>query len=200
MMPKGHEYVAAPHEVRAGLFVLFKKEISGTKFLKQGSEMSQYVIIWTQRGNKKDDTLLVLKDKPAWQKGKLNLPGGKIEEGETPEQAATRELKEEAGYDPVVPVRLMGKMQDGPNTIYCVKAVIMSREEPQPREEETQEIMWMLWHEAVSDPRLIPNLRVIVSLMMSSVSGWIIGDTYRGTSKERHTIKISIPTRNNNEN
>ena len=157
--------------------------------------MASYVIIWVQQGNSQADVLLVLKDKPEWQKGKLNLPGGKIEEGESPEQAATRELKGEAGYDPIVPVRVMGAMQDGSNTIYCVKAVIMSREEPCPREEETQAILWMPWHKADYDERLIPNLRLIVPLMMRGVTGWIIGDTYRGTDKERHTIKISIPTR-----
>lgn len=158
--------------------------------------MASYVIIWVQQGNSQADVLLVLKDKPEWQKGKLNLPGGKIEEGESPEQAATRELKEEAGYDPLLPVRVMGCMQDGPNTIYCVKAVVAARGELCPREEETQEIFWMKWHKAVHDKRLIPNLRVIISLMMSGVTGWIIGDTYRGTDKTKHTIKISIPTRN----
>ena len=70
--------------------------------------MSDYVIIWAQRGNSRDDVLLVLKDKPEWQKGKLNLPGGKVEEGETPEEAATRELKEESGYSPIIPVKAMG--------------------------------------------------------------------------------------------
>lgn len=33
---------------------------------------------------------------PAFLLGKLNFPGGHIEEGETPEQAASRECKEEA--------------------------------------------------------------------------------------------------------
>ena len=41
---------------------------------------------------------LIEKQKPEWQKGLLNGIGGKIEEGETPVDAAFRELKEEAGY------------------------------------------------------------------------------------------------------
>lgn len=42
---------------------------------------------------------LIEKKKPKWQEGLLNGIGGKIEEGETPEQAMIREFKEEAGID-----------------------------------------------------------------------------------------------------
>ncbi len=40
---------------------------------------------------------LIEKQKPAWQKGCLNGIGGKIEEGETHDAAAARELHEESG-------------------------------------------------------------------------------------------------------
>ena len=42
---------------------------------------------------------LIEKQKPAWQKGKLNGIGGKIEINETPVDAMVREFKEEAGVD-----------------------------------------------------------------------------------------------------
>jgi 8-oxo-dGTP diphosphatase len=38
---------------------------------------------------------LIRKNKPDWQAGKLNAIGGKIELGETPEEAMIREFKEE---------------------------------------------------------------------------------------------------------
>lgn len=41
--------------------------------------------------------VLICKVKPDWQKGKLNGVGGKIEKGESPEQAMEREFFEEAG-------------------------------------------------------------------------------------------------------
>ena len=41
--------------------------------------------------------LLIKKMKPAWQRGRINGVGGKIEPGETPEQAMVREFKEEVG-------------------------------------------------------------------------------------------------------
>lgn len=157
--------------------------------------MSDYVITYVQRGFNTDNTLLILKDRPEWQKGRLNLPGGKIEEGETPEEAATRELLEETGYKTAVPVRTLGKMQDGKFTIFCLKAVITSAEDPKPREGETEVPIWMPWYKAEHDPRLLPNLRVIVPLLRNGCTDWIIGDTYRGHGKSRHTIKISLPTR-----
>lgn len=47
-----------------------------------------------------DRVLLIKKNKPEWQKGRLNGIGGKIEEGETPLQAMVREAKEEADITP----------------------------------------------------------------------------------------------------
>lgn len=43
--------------------------------------------------------LLVKKNRPAWQKDKLNGIGGKIEAGESPLQAMIREFKEETTLD-----------------------------------------------------------------------------------------------------
>ena len=43
--------------------------------------------------------LLIRKRRPAWQAGKLNGVGGKIEPGETPPQAMRREFREEAELD-----------------------------------------------------------------------------------------------------
>ena len=43
--------------------------------------------------------LLIRKRRPAWQAGKLNGVGGKIERGESPAEAMRREFREEAGLD-----------------------------------------------------------------------------------------------------
>lgn len=42
---------------------------------------------------------LIYKQKPAWQKGKLNAIGGKIEPGELAQDAMRREFREETGLD-----------------------------------------------------------------------------------------------------
>lgn len=41
--------------------------------------------------------VLIRKNRPVWQAGKLNGVGGKIEPGETPHDAMVREFREEAG-------------------------------------------------------------------------------------------------------
>jgi segregation and condensation protein B len=52
---------------------------------------------------RKDDHLLLIRKKRGLGAGKVNAPGGKIDEGETPIDAALREAKEEVGITPVGP-------------------------------------------------------------------------------------------------
>lgn len=151
--------------------------------------MSHYVIISVVVRN---HILLVLKDKPLWMSGLLNLPGGKVEEGEDPTAAAIRELYEEAGLTSLYMTK-MGEIHDGNNIIHCFKAVVKSMDLA-PQESETQEITWQFMGDAMSDNRLIPNLRVIVPLIESGVTGWFITDNYRGANNPVHEISITIPT------
>lgn len=46
---------------------------------------------------REDEVMLILKQKPAWQAGKLNAIGGKIEQEESPLLAMIREFREETG-------------------------------------------------------------------------------------------------------
>lgn len=61
-------------------------------------ELNVYVVL------KNDDRILVLKRKD----GFWEFPGGGVDWGETPEQAALRELKEETGIVPDGPLKLLG--------------------------------------------------------------------------------------------
>ncbi|QTL40733.1 NUDIX domain-containing protein [Xenorhabdus budapestensis] len=47
----------------------------------------------------KKHVALISKLQPSWQAGKLNGIGGKVETGETPQQAMAREFAEEAGIE-----------------------------------------------------------------------------------------------------
>jgi len=64
------------------------------------TEMSKYVVgfIFTEDASR---VLLVKKNRPDWQAGKLNGIGGHIEDGEEGWEAIQRECKEETGLDDI---------------------------------------------------------------------------------------------------
>jgi 8-oxo-dGTP diphosphatase len=60
------------------------------------TNLIEYVLGFAFDNN--DRVAVILKKRPAWQSGKYNGIGGKIEEGELPRRAMTREFKEETGF------------------------------------------------------------------------------------------------------
>lgn len=73
--------------------------------------------------NHDESVLLVRKNKPEWQAGKLNGIGGKIEENEDPLTAMHREFAEETGIKDVDWKEFL-KLEYGPICIWFFKASI----------------------------------------------------------------------------
>ncbi len=65
----------------------------------------------------RDEVALIKKEKPEWQKGRLNGIGGKIEPGESPIEAMIREFKEETNVD-VVKWREFTKLNHSGNIVH----------------------------------------------------------------------------------
>lgn len=137
--------------------------------------MQAYVLILPIISSSKR-TLLVEKLKPEWQKNKLNLVGGKIEVGETPSQAAIRELKEESGITVKVVVEC-GEIVCKDSIIYCFYTDLgRGYFTLQPRKEEVEYVNFYDWDVIKNDTKLIPNLKVIIPLLRMRVVGWTIED------------------------
>ncbi len=65
---------------------------------------------------KKGDTFLLVQENGARSRGWWNWPQGRVEEGETPEEAAIREAKEETGFDITIVRKLAVLTETFPDT------------------------------------------------------------------------------------
>lgn len=108
--------------------------------------------------------LLIRKNRPAWQAGKLNGVGGKVEPGEAPVAAMSREFVEETGL--VVPPEAWREVvaYQGPDYTLHVFATVTDR--VTLAQQTTDEVPVLLevpdlWREAT-----IGNLRWIVPLCL----------------------------------
>lgn len=123
--------------------------------------------------------LLIRKNKPSWQAGRLNLPGGKVEIWENVLQAATREMFEETGLRcSEGDVTNLGSIT-GPGFLihccYCEYApVFFDRVNDVEYGKTEEEIAWYDLPTVLKDPTLMPNLRVIIPLMKHKVGGWVM--------------------------
>jgi 8-oxo-dGTP pyrophosphatase MutT (NUDIX family) len=160
--------------------------------------MNEYVITYCEA--RSENILLILKDRPPKLAGRLNLPGGKVESTDAdPEHAAMRELKEETGLD-ATHAEQVGRIfvkhdAVGDNAvIYCVETIVDIWQERSPRKEETEPVQWYHWRKVLTDPRLMPNLRLIIPLVHAGVSGWVIDDFASTWDESVHEVNIQIPT------
>lgn len=132
--------------------------------------MLQYTSILVQPYNNPETLLVVLKDRPLEQAGKFNLIGGKVETGETLEQAAIREMKEESGFHPSLLVPYGILFGDWGEVHYFKTHVEYNF--PCPRPEETELVSWVSWMDLKDSENLIVHLKIIIPLMLSGVKGW----------------------------
>lgn len=137
--------------------------------------------------------LVVEKNKPEWQKGRLNLPGGKIEDGEDPPHAALREFFEEVGPSPCSAMpQVMGVIQGSWGKVYCCRWLGDPSSEIKPQDNETEKVFWAPWNEIKDDPRLIPNLRVVIPMMLMNCKDWNIYDSGPSWGSDVHSFDIEV--------
>ena len=184
--------------------------------VKKFITMDEYVLIYPKAVNLKEELILVRKNKPAWQKGKLNLPGGKIEPTEDYKIAALRELKEETGLEPVkikkvvdenpkktfiespMEPTLMGKIIGSWGIVYCVKIPVFFKK-LNPDKKETQTCQWFNWMNLRNNPDLLTNLNIIIPMMMSGVENWTLIDESPLIERQLSSFYITMFSKNDKD-
>ena len=110
----------------------------------------------------KDNKVVVTKYKEENKKaGYYEIPGGKIEEGETSEQTAIREMKEETGLK-IKNLKYKGKMIiEYPNRIFDFEVFICNESEGEPQvfEENTSE--WIEINELLKKEKILSNIMIL---------------------------------------
>ena len=140
------------------------------------------------------EVLLIEKKHPAWQAGRFNLPGGKIEDEETIHEAASRELLEETGIDcPPEQVRLMGTIEGPDFIVYVCRCDYDSfRGRNVARSMTNERVFWMPLAEVLSHERLIDNLRIVLPFCRAGLMGWHISE-HNCVRIDHETTNVSQP-------
>lgn len=137
--------------------------------------MKKYALCYIHSTNSQNLTVVIEKLRPEWQKGRYNLLGGHVEDGETFEEAALREVIEESDIgryrsrenEP----KLLGYIKgDGWIVGVCYLYTAIYGVQGQ-----TDEPVYGVYiKDILKDPKLMDNLKVIIPLCRFKVSGWTL--------------------------
>lgn len=117
--------------------------------------------------------LLVEKQKPEWQAGKLNLPGGHIEDGEEEHQAATREVKEETGLDTIFYTK-MGRIIGTDWEVHIFNHICdLYKDKPKEVTDVGEKLLWKRIT-SLHQSNAIENLKIIIPMCYAQLEGWTI--------------------------
>lgn len=110
-------------------------------------EENKIVVTKYKKGNKKE--------------GYYDIPGGKIEDGETSEQTAMREMKEETGIK-VEDLKYKGKMIiEYPNRIFNLDVFVSNKYKGEPQEFEENTSEWIDIKELLQKEKLLSNIMIL---------------------------------------
>ncbi len=110
----------------------------------------------------KDNKVVVTKYKQGNKKeGYYDIPGGKIEEGENPEQTAIREMKEETGLK-VGNLKYKGNMIiEYPNRIFDFDVFVTNESEGETQEFKENTSEWIDIKELLQKEKILSNIMIL---------------------------------------
>ncbi|MFR5765582.1 MAG: NUDIX hydrolase [Clostridia bacterium] len=122
----------------------------------------------------KDNNVVATKYKEGSKEGYYDIPGGKIEEGELPEQTAIREMKEETGLD-VRNLKYKGNMIiEYLNRIFDFDVFVASESEGEPQEFQENTSEWIEIPELLHKEKILSNIIILDRFFIQG----LIDDTY----------------------
>lgn len=129
----------------------------------------------------KDNKVVVTKYKENHKiAGYYDIPGGKIEEGETPEYAAKREMKEETGME-INNLKYRGNMIiEYPNRIFDLDIFICNEFEGQPQDFEENTAEWIEINEVLKKEKTLSDIMILDRFFI------------KGLIDERYYFKMNI--------
>lgn len=110
----------------------------------------------------KDNKVVVIKYKKGNKKeGYYDIPGGKIEEGENPEQTAIREMREETGMI-IKNLKHKGNMIiEYPDRKYAFDVFITNEYEGEPQEFKENTSEWIEIDELLKEDKILSNIMIL---------------------------------------
>ena len=110
----------------------------------------------------KDNKVVVTKYKEGNKKaGYYEIPGGKIETGEMPEQTAIREMKEETGIT-IENLKYKGNMTvEYPNRIFDLDVFLSVEYKGEPKEFEENTSEWIEINELLQKEKILSNIMIL---------------------------------------
>ena len=118
----------------------------------------------------KDNEVVVTKYKKGNKKeGYYDIPGGKIEEGESPKQTAIREMKEETGIN-IQNLKYKGIMTiEYPNRMFIFDTFISKEYEGEPQEFEENTSEWIDIDELLKKEKILSNIILLDKFLIKGL-------------------------------
>lgn len=118
----------------------------------------------------KDNEVVVTKYKKGNKKeGYYDIPGGKIEEGETPKQTAIREMKEETGIE-IQNLKYKGIMTiEYPDRMFIFDTFISKEYEGEPQEFEENTSEWIDIDELLKKEKILSNIILLDKFLIKGL-------------------------------
>ena len=118
----------------------------------------------------KDNEVVVTKYKKGNKKeGYYDIPGGKIEEGESPKQTAIREMKEETGIE-IQNLKYKGIMTiEYPDRMFVLDTFISREYEGEPQEFEENTSEWIDIDELLKKEKILSNIILLDKFLIKGL-------------------------------